>query len=136
MNQDFINYKSLEKLYELKTRGAISEIEYNEEKENFLKKKILQKNFFETDKNRRIGQGVSLVVFSVIIFLCNSFLLKEDHVPIDNQEQALGLIILSGMWIIPHTIWLLTKKDANHVLPIIALVIIGLCAFGYLGSIQ
>lgn len=82
-----------------------------------------------------LAHGVSLLVGGAILLLVVSGLLSADHPSQDNLQAALGCITLFGIWLIPHSIWLMTKSGANLVLPIITLALIGLRGVIYTGSL-
>ncbi|GBR49148.1 hypothetical protein [Neokomagataea thailandica] len=123
--------ENLEKLFELKERKIISEDEY------YLKKfQLLNKDteLSEKNNNKRLGHGVSLLIGAIACLLIEGSILSPDNITKEILNQSLGMIIIFGAWIIPHSIWLITKKGANIILPIISLAIIGLCLLSYIGN--
>ncbi|MCB8882322.1 SHOCT domain-containing protein [Acidisoma cellulosilytica] len=126
---------ALQRLHNLKSRGVLTEYEYERKKIEILSQETSSRGLSAQTPNPRLGQGVSLLIGAVILFLISVGLLSPDHVSQDDLQTALGMIILFCLWLIPHSIWLLSRAGANVILPIIALVLTGLSGLVYMGSL-
>jgi hypothetical protein len=82
-----------------------------------------------------LGHGVSLVISAAILLLICIAELSDDKSSKDQLNTALGAIVFFGLWIIPHSVWLLGKIGSNKILPIVALAIFGMCGLSYVGSL-
>ncbi|MCP1220362.1 SHOCT domain-containing protein [Acetobacter orientalis] len=140
MNQKFNEntFVTLEKLHDLKVKNIISDEEYEYKKTAILEadKPTPTQPQLTENTDRKIGHGISLLVGSVILFIILSGVLGGNQTSQDDLQEALGAIILFGAWIVPHSIWLLTQKGANIILPIIALALTGFCALAYVGNLS
>ena len=133
MNQSDLD--ALQRLFDLKTNGVITEAEYERKKIEMLSADASARDTSPSAPNPRLGHGVSLLVGAVILFLIVAVADPGDHPTKAAQAEALGILMMFGVWLVPHSIWLLTKRGANVVLPIIALALTGLCAIAYVGNL-
>jgi hypothetical protein len=127
----------IEKLAELKEKSIITGPEFERKKAELLMAATSpnQANAASaTDSGTYVAHGVSLVVGAIILFLICVGFLSDDITPRAKLNEALGFIILFGVWIVPHSIWLFSRPAANRVLPIVALVILALSSLAYAGS--
>jgi hypothetical protein len=132
------NLDALERLFELKSKSIITEEEFERKKSELLRAG-LQTSYDSVATtvvlDRMLGHGVPLVVGGVILLLITIGLLSDDKSAEEDLKTALGTIFVFGLWLIPHSIWLITKRGANIILPIVALVLVGCCSLAYVGSL-
>jgi hypothetical protein len=129
---------TLQHLFDLKSKGIVTEAEYELKKFEILGSASLARDppASVAAPDRMLAHGVPLLVGASLLFIIICGLLPDEHwSSIGDQQGALGVILLFGLWLIPHSIWLITKRGANIVLPIIALAVTGLSALAYAGSL-
>jgi hypothetical protein len=126
----------LERLMALKTKGVISDIEFEIKKREILAAKPRETRSTGTvgQDGAMLGHGISVLVGACILLLVSVAQLGGDTVSQDQLDVAAEAIFLLGAWIIPHSIWTLTRAGANRILPIVALGITGVCGLAYAGS--
>jgi hypothetical protein len=127
---------ALQRLFDMKSNGIVTEAEYELKTFEILGSDTLQREApaaVASDQN--LAHGVSLLVGAALLFLITFGLLSDDHSPKADLGKALGAIFLFALWLARHSIWLISKQGANVVLPIIALGVNGVCALSYVGSL-
>ena len=129
--------EALQRLYELKSKGVLTEAEYDRKKAEILNAPATPTEMpaAAVVRSPMLGHGVSLLVGGVVLLLIVCGVLSADQPSQGDLQEALGCIIIFGIWLIPHSIWLMTKSGANLVLPTITLALIGLSALVYAGNL-
>jgi len=142
-------FNNLERLSALKAKGIITEAEFEQQKAKILGSLTNKTSTDSVDvsnaqarvptlrnSDKKLGQGVSLLVGVFVLFLVLVGILQKSTVTQDQVNEALGFLIIFGAWIIPHSIWIITRPAANKVMPIIALAGFGFCCLAFVGSQQ